>query len=166
MALREIVLYPDEILREVAEPVIDITSETLSLIDDMVETMYDAPGIGLAAPQVGVSQRIIVLDVNPEKGSLLKLINPELHFGQERVPSEEACLSIPGIHETIPRFSTVTLRALTPEGTDIELEADGMLAICLQHEVDHLDGILFIDHLSKLKRSLLQSKLKKIARRD
>ena len=162
MAVLDIVLFPNEILRTPAIEVEQITKETHKLINDMVETMYDAPGIGLAAPQIGISQRIIVLDVGEEDNSLLKLINPEVVEASNQVPSEEGCLSIPGVRETVRRHNNVTVKANTPEGEEITIEAEGLLSFCLQHEIDHLDGVLFIDYLSKLKKKLIQGKLNRL----
>ncbi|MCL4124154.1 UNVERIFIED_CONTAM: hypothetical protein GTU68_012988 [Idotea baltica] len=162
MALLDVVLFPDEILRTPAVPVENITKETHALINDMVETMYDAPGVGLAAPQVGISQRIIVADVGEENTSLLKLINPEIIERGPKVTSEEGCLSIPGVKETVKRHESVTVKAITPDGKESIIEAEGFLAFCLQHEIDHLDGILFIDYLSKLKKQLIKGKLNRL----
>ena len=162
MAVLDIVLYPNEVLRTPATEVEQITKETHKLINDMVETMYDAPGIGLAAPQIGVSQRIIVLDVGEEGSSLLKLINPEIIEANNKISSEEGCLSIPGVRETVSRYNNITVKSNTPEGKEITIEADGLLSFCLQHEIDHLDGVLFIDYLSKLKKKLIQGKLNRL----
>ena len=170
MAIRDIVLYPDARLREVCDPVTEVTHEVLELLDDMAETMYQAPGIGLAAPQVGSRHRALVVDVgdpeNGETGRLYKLINPEIVSHEGSCDSEEGCLSIPGLRETITRAETVVVTALSPEGEELKIEADGILAICLQHEIDHLDGVLFIDHLSRLKRELVKSKLRKMSEED
>lgn len=166
MALLDVVLFPNELLRTPATPVENISKETHELIANMVETMYDAPGVGLAAPQVGISQRIIVVDVGEENSSLLKLINPEIIKTGEKVPSEEGCLSIPGIREIVQRHQTVIVKANTPEGEETTIEAEGFLAFCLQHEIDHLDGILFIDYLSKLKKQLIKGKLNRLKKQQ
>jgi len=163
----EIVLFPDPKLRIECSTVTEITDELRDQLNRMTETMYQAAGIGLAAPQVGLHQRIIVVDVghNPEeekKGQLYQLINPEVVETEGQIDSEEGCLSIPGIRETVPRFERVVVHAYTPEEKEIRIEADGLLSICLQHEIDHLDGKLFIDYLSRVKRQLIKSKLKKI----
>ncbi len=167
MALLDIVLYPDPCLREMCEPVEQVTDEIRKLLDDMADTMYDAPGIGLAGPQVGVNYRVLVVDVGEDppaghESSLFKLINPEIVEETGKTDSEEGCLSIPDIRETIKRAETVVVRALNERGEEVTIEADGMLAICLQHEIDHLNGVLFIDHLSKLKLRLIKSKLNKL----
>jgi len=169
MAIREIVFYPDPALRETCEPVEEINEEIKTLIQDMVETMYDAPGIGLAAPQVGINKRIIVVDVgkNSEDDSeptLHKIINPEIIESEGKASGDEGCLSIPDVQESVSRFETVTVRGLDQDGNKISIEADGMLSICLQHEIDHLNGVLFIDHLSMVKREFIRGKLKKLTK--
>lgn len=163
MSILELVLYPDPKLKEVSSEIQTIDDEIRELLNNMVETMYDAPGIGLAAPQIGKNIRAIVVDVGEEKGkNLLKLINPEIIESSGETKTEEGCLSIPGVSEIVTRPSNVTIRALDEHGKQVELSADGLLAVCLQHEIDHLDGILFIDHLSKLKMRMVQGKLKKL----
>ncbi len=174
MAILDIVLYPDPRLREETTPVEEITAEIRALLDDMAETMYDAPGIGLAAPQIGSNLRICVVDVGfPEdeddgddepKRNLYKLVNPRIVAKEGEVDSEEGCLSIPTIREKVKRAEKVVVQALNELGEEIELEADGLFGICLQHEIDHLDGVLFIDYLSKLKKQLVKSKIKKLYR--
>ena len=165
MAIREIVLYPDPVLRENCEPVDKITNEIKTLVEDMVDTMYNAPGIGLAAPQVGIKKRIIVVDVgNEEKPGLYKIINPEIIASDGKVSGDEGCLSIPDVLDSVSRFETVTVEGLDPEGKKISIEADGMLSICLQHEIDHLNGVLFIDHLSMVKKEFVKGKLKKLTK--
>lgn len=162
MALLEIVLYPDEGLREVCAPVPSVDDSIRQLLDNMAETMYDAPGIGLAAPQVGVSKRAIVVDV--EGDQLFKMVNPEIIHTEGQVDSEEGCLSIPDIRERIKRAERIKVKGLDETGAPFELEAEGMLAICLQHEIDHLNGVLFIDYLSRLKKQLIKGKLKRLSR--
>ena len=167
MALLDIVLYPEPRLREKCTPVKKVTDQIRKILDDMAETMYDAPGVGLAASQVGVKERLIVVDVgDDEEGSenpsrLYKIINPEIVKKSGKVEWEEGCLSIPGIKDKVKRSAEVLVQGLDENGKEIEIAADGLLAVCLQHEVDHLDGILFIDHLSRVKCELLKSKLAK-----
>lgn len=170
MAIREIVLYPDDVLLQKALPVEKVDDEIRTLVDDMVETMYDAPGIGLAAPQIGVSLRITVIDVrtgdeeNP-KPDLHVFINPEIVEKEGKITWEEGCLSIPGVYEKVNRANRVVVRALNRDGEPFELEATELLAVALQHEIDHLDGVLFLDHLSHLKRKLAIKKYKKLQAR-
>jgi len=159
----KIIRYPHPILRRKAEPVREIDETTLNLAREMVETMYAAPGIGLAAPQVGFPLRLIVVDVSYTEGKpdLKILLNPEVVYKEGEIISEEGCLSIPGIKSLVPRASKVIVKGLDLKGDPLEIEASGLLAICLQHEIDHLEGILFIDYLSPLKRSLIERKLRK-----
>ena len=170
MAVLEILKYPNAKLREVCPPVDTVDDELRAVLDDMAETMYDAPGVGLAGPQVGVMKRIIVVDVEQRIGEeesasrLYKLVNPELVDHEGHLDSEEGCLSIPGITETIPRASAVVVSALDEHGKETVIEAEGFLAVALQHEIDHLNGILFIDHLSRLKREMVKAKIKKYAK--
>jgi peptide deformylase len=167
MALLDIVTYPDPRLRQTCLEVDEVTPEIRKLISDMAETMYEAPGIGLAAPQVGSPYRIAVIDVGDDEDEgrqarLFVFINPEIVKREGKVDSEEGCLSIPSIRESITRSDTVTVQALDQNGTPFTLEATGILAICLQHEIDHLNGVLFIDHLSRLKRQLIKTRLNKL----
>ncbi|MEY2342252.1 peptide deformylase [Acidithiobacillus sp. IBUN Pt1247-S3] len=164
MALLKIVEYPDTRLKGMAQPVARIDREIRQLADDMAETMYDAPGIGLAAPQVAAGQRLIVVDVSDGRNELLTLINPEIidKIGEEEM--KEGCLSVPGVLETVRRAERVTVRAQDVAGKTLELEADGLLAVCLQHEIDHLNGVLFVDHLSRLKQSVIRRKADKRVR--
>ena len=160
----KILTYPDPALRKQAEPVDEIDNELQHLIDGMIETMYDAPGIGLAANQVGVLKRVIVFEsfnVEGEKNPEV-LINPEFVLKEGKTTSEEACLSVIDCAADISRASRVKVKGLDRNGNAVEIEAEDLKAICLQHEVDHLDGILFIDHISSLKRSLYKRKLKKM----
>lgn len=161
MALLPILKYPDPRLHKVASSVIDVTDETRHLIRDMAETMYAAPGIGLAATQVDVHQRVIVIDISETHDDLKVFINPELLAAEGREESEEGCLSVPGIYEKVTRAERVRVRALNEQGQPFELEADGLLAVCIQHEMDHLQGRVFVEHLSYLKQSRIRAKLKK-----
>lgn len=157
----ELVLLPDESLRKVCNPLSDITEATHQLIENMFHTMYEAPGIGLAAPQIGCSDRIIVVDVSEEKNQPVALINPEIIESAGEITWEEGCLSIPGIYAEVRRPSEILVRGINPDGKEIEFEAKDLFAVCLQHEIDHLNGKLFIDHLSNLKKSRLLDKYRK-----
>lgn len=164
MAVLDIEIMGARVLREKASPVGAVTDETRLLIRDMFDTMYDAEGIGLAAPQVGVSQRILVVDVadEDEERHVHALINPVVvEASRETGKETEGCLSMPGLEETVTRPLEVAVEALSPEGEPVRIEADGLLARALQHEVDHLDGVLFIDRLSSLKRGILLRKWRK-----
>jgi peptide deformylase len=168
MALRDILILPDKRLRLVSEPVKTIGAETRKLIADMFETMYEAPGIGLAAIQVGVPQRVVTMDLSKkdEDKQQRVFINPEvLWSSDEKVTREEGCLSIPEFYEDVERPSGVRVRYLDLDGKQQELEANGLLATCLQHEIDHLNGVLFIDHISRLKRERVTKKFAKAAKR-
>ncbi len=167
MALLEIRVLGARVLREKAAPVEAVTDRTRRLIRDMFDTMYDAEGIGLAAPQVGVSERVLIVDVPGEDDEqhVHALVNPVIvESGRETDKASEGCLSLPGLEETVTRPVRVTVEGLTPDGEPARVEAEGLLARALQHEVDHLDGILFIDRLSPLKRSMLMRKWRKRAR--
>ena len=159
--------YPDPVLRVRAEELKEIDENTLAMIDKMIEIMYSAPGIGLAANQVGDLNRIIVFDRAPEKEgrSPFALINPEIVNSEGRVVHEEACLSVIDYSAEVSRTERVQVRGVDRDGNPVDLEAEGLLAVCLQHEIDHLNGTLFIDHLSSLKRSMYKKKLKKILKR-
>lgn len=165
MAILEILTYPDPRLREKCEPVTEVDEKTLKLLDDLSQTMYDAPGVGLAAPQVGVNQRITVIDISSqvEEGThgLIELINPEIIEAHGEQRGEEGCLSIPGFVSKVTRSKRVLVRALNRDEEPFEIEGEGLLARVLQHEIDHLDGILFIDRLGRLKRELLLKKIEK-----
>lgn len=168
MALREIIKLPDPRLRLVSKPVKDIDDELRGLVADMFETMYAAPGIGLAAIQVGIPQRVVTLDLakkeEPRKPEVV--INPEILWtSEERNTYEEGCLSIPELYEEVERPAQVKVRYTDLEGQPHEVEANGLLATCLQHEIDHLNGVLFIDHLSRLKRDRIIKKFTKAAKR-
>ena len=161
MAIRNILHFPDPRLRQVAAPVETVDDEIRQVVDDMAETMYDAPGIGLAATQIDMHKRVIVIDISPERDSLLVLINPEITAGEGKQTLEEGCLSVPGIYEKVTRFEKITVRALDRDGKPFELEADELLAVCIQHEIDHLDGKVFVDYLSPLKQQRIDKKLQK-----
>jgi peptide deformylase len=159
----KIYTYPDRILRNKAEPVENIDGEMQKLIDGMAETMYAAPGIGLAAVQVGEDKRVIVYDLSPrdETRDLSVLINPEIVMAEGNIVYEEACLSVVDFSAEVSRSAKVKVRGVDRHGHPVDIEAEGLLAVCLQHEIDHLNGLLFIDHISSLKRSLYKKKLKK-----
>ncbi|MEZ4227440.1 MAG: peptide deformylase [Polyangiaceae bacterium] len=161
MALRTILEYPDPRLREVAKPVGTVDDEIRTLVDDMAETMYAAPGVGLAAPQVGVALRVFVIDIaaEDEPSDLKVFINPEITFKDGHQTWNEGCLSFPGVSEDIKRAEYVKVTALDRKGKRFELEADGLLAVAIQHENDHLDGVLMIDKLNAVKRRLMGRKL-------
>ena len=161
MALLEILHYPDKRLRTVAAPVAEVTDELRRLIKDMFETMYDAPGIGLAATQVNVHQRIIVIDVSTEKNQPLCLINPEIIESDGVEVCEEGCLSVPDIYESVERAEHIVVKALNEKGETITIDTGGWLAVCIQHEMDHLMGKLFVDYLSPMKRQRIKKKINK-----
>ena len=166
MAVLEILEFPDPRLRTVAEPVTEVTDELRTLIDDMFETMYDAPGIGLAATQVNVHQRLLVIDVSEDHSEPLVFINPEVEvLDPELGEYDEGCLSVPGYYETVNRPRSVRVTALDRDGQPFTRELEGLLAICLQHQIDHLDGKLFVDYISPLKRQRIRKKLEKTHRR-
>ena len=158
MAKREIRIYPDDVLRQETIHVTEFAKGLHTLLDDMKETMYSAHGIGLAAPQIGELLRVTVIDVSEDGDDPLEFINPIITTKDGTVPSEEGCLSIPDFRETITRAEWITVDAQNRHGESFQVEADGLLAICLQHEIDHLDGVLFIDHLSRLKREIFKKK--------
>ena len=164
MALLPILRYPDPRLHTVAAPVGRVDDEIRRLIADMAETMYEAPGIGLAATQVDVHKRIVVIDVSEDKSGLIALITPEILERSGEQVCEEGCLSVPGIYEKVSRAERVKVRALNEKGESFEFEADGLLAVCVQHEIDHLDGKVFVEYLSQLKLGRIKSKLAKKAR--
>lgn len=164
MAILDILYYPDPRLRNKAKPVEKVDDAIRQLVDDMFETMYEAPGIGLAATQANVPKRVLVIDISEEKTASLCLVNPEIVAREGEEQSEEGCLSVPGIYDTVTRSERVKVNALDRDGQSIELEADGLLAVCIQHEIDHLDGKLFVDYLSNLKRQRIRKKLEKESR--
>jgi len=161
MSLLKILEYPHPRLRIKAESVTAVNDATRQLVADLFETMYAAPGIGLAATQVDVHQRILVLDVSDDQTSPLCFINPEIVSHEGLEVSEEGCLSVPGVYEGVERAAQICVRALNEQGESFELDADDLLAVCIQHEMDHLDGKLFVDYLSELKRQRLKKKLVK-----
>ncbi len=161
MAILEILEYPDSRLRTRAEPVEQVTDDLRQLAEDMLETMYAAPGIGLAATQVNVHKRMLVVDVSEGRDDPQVLINPEIIERDGEQVSEEGCLSVPGFYETVERSGHIRVRFLGLGGEPSEMEADGLLAVCIQHEIDHLDGKLFVDYLSDLKRQRIRKKLEK-----
>jgi peptide deformylase len=161
MALLNILEYPDPRLRKVAAPVAAVTPEIRKLVADMAETMYAAPGVGLAATQVDVHKRVIVIDVSEARDELRVFINPEVVAAAGEAENEEGCLSVPGYYDKVTRPERVTVRALDADGKSFELAVDGMLAVCIQHEMDHLVGKVFVDRLSALKRARLSARLRK-----
>ncbi len=165
MALLRILHYPDERLHTVAAPVETVNDEIRQLINDMAETMYAAPGVGLAATQVDVHRQVVVIDVSETHDKLLALINPEILEARGKAECEEGCLSLPGIYETVRRAEWIRVHALDREGQSFTLEATGLLAVCIQHEMDHLQGKVFVEYLSRLKQSRIAAKLKKQQRR-
>ena len=167
MAVREILVVPDPILKQVSTPVDVVDDELRAMMDDMLETMYAAPGIGLAAVQIGVPKRVIVMDLSREGEDKQPryFVNPEILWAsEETAPYEEGCLSVPEIYDEVERPSKVKLRYLNYHGEQIEEEAEGLYAVCIQHEMDHLNGVLFIDHLSRLKREQAVKKVKKLVK--
>jgi peptide deformylase len=167
MAVRDILIVPDPRLKQVSEPVSHVDDELRALMDDMLETMYEAPGIGLAAIQVGVPKRVIVMDIarQDEPKAPRYFVNPEILWAsEETAPYEEGCLSVPEIYDEVERPARVKIRYLNYAGETIEEDAEGLFAVCIQHEMDHLDGVLFIDHLSRLKREQAVKKVKKQAK--
>ena len=163
MALLDVLRFPDSRLRTVADPVPEVTDETRSIVADMLETMYDEYGIGLAAIQVNIPQRIVVMDLSERGNEPRCLINPEIIHREGERETEEGCLSVPEFTATVKRSEHIRYRALNESGEELELDADGLLAVCIQHEIDHLDGKLFIDYLSPLKRERIAERLRKLA---
>jgi peptide deformylase len=161
MALLKILQYPDERLHTVADRVSEVTDEIRTLVQDMAETMYSAPGIGLAATQVDVHRRVIVIDISDTRDQLLVLINPEITARSGESDYEEGCLSVPGVYGKVPRAERVTVEALDRNGKPFTLDADGLLAVCIQHEMDHLLGKVFVEYWSRLKQSRIQTRFKK-----
>ena len=165
MATLEILRYPDPRLYQRAEPVAEVDDSVRALVKDMAETMYAAPGVGLAATQVNVHQRIVVIDASESRDRLLVLINPEIVAREGVQYCEEGCLSVPGVYEAVERAERVTVRALGVDGQPFTFSADGMLAVCIQHELDHLEGKVFVDYLSRLKQQRIKAKLQKQIRK-
>jgi peptide deformylase len=161
MALLNILEYPDPRLRKVAAAVTAVTPEIRKLVRDMAETMYAAPGIGLAATQVDVPKRVIVMDLSETRDDLRVYINPEILSAEGEAENEEGCLSVPGYYDRVTRAARVRVRALDLHGVPFEFDAEGMLAVCIQHEIDHLGGKVFVDHLSPLKRARLSARARK-----
>ena len=167
MALLTILRYPDPQLHKVAQPVAQVDDRIRSLVADMLETMYDASGVGLAATQVNVHERVVVLDTSEERNEPLVLINPTISWmSEERVKGEEGCLSVPGLFDGVERAARVKVQALDLQGQSFTLEADELLAVCIQHELDHLLGKVFVEYLSPLKRNRIKTKLLKAQRDD
>ena len=165
MALLPILEYPDPRLHKIAKPVAEVDDRVRQIVKDMAETMYDAEGVGLAATQVDIHERIVVIDVSEERNDLLVLINPQITArSDDKTIYEEGCLSVPGIYDKVERASEVTVEALNEQGEKYTLDADGLLAICIQHELDHLVGKVFVEHLSNLKQNRIKTKLKKAER--
>jgi peptide deformylase len=164
MALRRILHYPEPLLKKISAPVVTIDEQLRTLARDMAETMYDAPGVGLAAPQVGVSQRLVVIDCAPHDGpaDLIVAINPEIIAREGEIFEEEGCLSVPEYNARVTRSAKITARYLNLEGQTVLREAEGLLSVAFQHEIDHLDGILFVDRLSPLKRGIFKKKYLKL----
>lgn len=165
MAILNILHFPDPRLRNKATPVVEVNDSVRKLVEDMLETMYLAPGVGLAATQVNVTKRIIVIDVSEEQNKPLCFINPEIIDSRGEGRMEEGCLSVPGIYEPIERSEWIRVRALDRDGNPFELEADGLLGVCVQHEIDHLEGKLFVDYLSEMKRLRIRKQMEKVRRK-
>lgn len=166
MTILDILHYPDKRLRKVAKPVAEVDDSIKKLVAEMFETMYQAPGIGLAATQVNVHQQVIVIDVSPDKDQPLCLINPEILSEEGVEKSDEGCLSVPEIYEAVERAEKVTIKAMNENGEEYTLQADELLAVCIQHEMDHLKGKLFVDYLSPLKRQRVKKRLLKQQREE
>ena len=164
MALLPILHYPDPRLHKVAAPVKVVDERIRRLVRDMAETMYAAPGIGLAATQVDVHERVLIVDISETKDALLAFINPEILERRGEAENEEGCLSVPGVYDTIWRAEWIRVRALDIDGRPFTMEAEGLLAVCIQHEIDHLDGKVFVDYLSRLKQQRIAAKLRKLER--
>jgi peptide deformylase len=162
MALLKIINYPDPRLRTKGKPVTNFDDALVKLKDDMLETMYAAPGVGLAAVQIGQYKRMLVIDVSEEKDAAQCFINPEIIASDGEIKTEEGCLSVPAIYESVKRFETVTIKAQDEYGEYFELEAEGLLSVCIQHEMDHLEGKLFVDYLSQMKQVRIRKKMEKL----
>lgn len=166
MSLLDILQFPDTALRKVAIPVPEVDGRIDQLVGDMLETMYEAPGIGLAATQINVHERLVVVDVSDESNEPIVLINPEILELEGEQEMQEGCLSIPNVYENIKRAANVRVAAVNRDGEPFEIEADGLLSVCIQHEIDHLDGKLFVDYLSALKRNRIRHKMLKAQRQE
>ena len=164
MSRLDILHFPDPRLRRRAEPVVTVDDRVRRLIDDMFETMYEAPGIGLSAPQVNVAKRVITIDLSKDRSEPLCLVNPETQSADGETETEAGCLSVPGVYEIVKRPERIRVCALDRDGRARDIEAQGMLAVCIQHEIDHLDGRLFVDYLSRLKRQRIRKKAEKTLR--
>ena len=165
MSQLEILKFPDPRLRQVAKPVARVDKSYWSTFEDMFETMYAAPGVGLAAVQVGIDERFTVIDVSDGREEPLVLINPQIISGTDACDLEDGCLSVPGHQESVRRFQSIRVQALDKDGKPLDFECDGLLAHCIQHEIDHLDGKLFVDYLSRLKRERIRKQLERELRR-
>ena len=166
MALLQILHFPDPRLRKKALPVDEVNDQVRQTVEDMFETMYDAPGIGLAATQVDIQEQIIVIDISEDRSDPLCLINPEIISKDGAEEMQEGCLSVPGIFENVQRYEHITVRALDREGEEYTLDANGLLAVCIQHEMDHLEGKLFVDYLSPLKMQRIKKKMLKLKKHE
>ncbi len=166
MTILDILHFPDERLRKKAQPVAAVDEAIQGLVDDLFETMYAAPGIGLAATQVNIHQRILVIDISEDNSQPLAFINPEITRLDGVEEMDEGCLSVPGIFEPVQRADEITVKALSRDGEPFEMNAQGLLAVCIQHEIDHLDGKLFIDYLSELKRQRIRKKMSKLTKTE
>ena len=162
MTALNVLIYPDDHLKIVCEPVVEVNDDIRKIVDDMFDTMYQEEGIGLAAPQVDILQRIITIDIEGDKQNQLVLINPEILASEGETGIEEGCLSIPGHRALVPRKEKVKVKALNRQGEEVIYDADGLFAICIQHEIDHLNGVLFVDHISALKRQRIKEKMQKL----
>ena len=166
MPLLDILQFPDKSLRKVATPVLEVDGRIDALVTNMLETMYEAPGIGLAATQVNVHERLVVIDVSEDSDTPLVLINPQVLESEGEQEMQEGCLSIPGVYETIKRSANLRVAAVDRNGEPYEMDADGLLAVCILHEIDHLDGKLFVDYLSLLKRNRIRKKMLKAQKQE
>lgn len=167
MTILTVLRFPDPRLKTIANPVTEITEATLTIINDMLSTMYEEKGVGLAATQVNIHQRIVVMDVSENGDQPIVLINPEIITkSDETVINEEGCLSVPGVYAKVDRHTSCTVKAIDKNGKEFTLDGEGLLSICIQHELDHLNGVLFVDYLSPLKRQRIKTKLEKEARLD
>ena len=164
MALLPILHYPDPRLHKIASPVASVNDRIRKLIKDMAETMYAAPGIGLAATQVDIHQRVLIIDISEARDALHAFINPEIVEKSGDAETEEGCLSVPGVYDKVRRAERVKVRSLDLRGEPFTLEAEGLLAVCIQHEIDHLDGKVFVEYLSRLKQQRIAAKMKKLSR--
>ncbi len=165
MAFLDILVYPDPRLREIAEPVVRVDDNIRTLVDDMAETMYQAPGIGLAAIQVNIPKRVIIIDLSKDQSELQVFINPQIVERDGTQEIEEGCLSVPDVFAPVRRAESILVRALNRDGDRFEMRVEGLLSVCIQHEIDHLDGKVFVDYLSRLKRERIRKRLQKQAKR-